>query len=337
LYVRTYNGQTIAAIGLTKAIHIYWRAMSIYQGPITDFRDHADLVEISCDDLIARPIRDLETGAVFPDPIDAFDCEQVAKAMLAVEMRDQPSQCNFEPILQPNPPDLGDLRIVFSESFDDDPGAEWTISSEGVYPEYVAANSEWRWTEEVPDGGDGGAFHAINSMLIGNCQPNGDDQSGVTRLESPVLEIPSSAERAILAFDHYVATEDGWDGGNLKISVNGGDWLPVPTEAFVFNPYNSAVIDTVTIDDEEVVNTNPLAGQAAFTGVDEASFSGSWGQSQVDLGAVAAPGDSIRVRWDFGIDGCTGFEGWFVDNVQIVVGGRAPLAFRRSRGRRTTP
>ncbi len=311
--------------------------MSIYQDPITDFADHADLIEISCGDLIARPIRDLQTGGVSPDPIDAFDCEQVAKAMLAVEMRDLPSQCDFEPILRPNPPGLGGMQVIYSESFANQPDAAWTIDTEGVYSEYRAADSEWRWTEEVPDGGDGGAFHAVNSILIGDCQPNSDDQSGVTRLESPVLQIPSSADAAILVFDHYVATEEGWDGGNLKISVDGGDWQAVPVEAFVFNPYNSTVIDTETINDEEIVNTNPLAGQPAFTGVDEASFRGSWGQSQVDLSLVSEPGDSIRVRWDFGIDGCNGVEGWFIDNVKLVVGGRAPLAVRRSDGRRITP
>ncbi len=33
----TYNGQTITGLGLTKAAHIYFRAMTFHQNPATDF------------------------------------------------------------------------------------------------------------------------------------------------------------------------------------------------------------------------------------------------------------------------------------------------------------
>jgi hypothetical protein len=55
---------------------------------------------------------------------------------------------------------------------------------------------------------------------------------------------------------------------------------------------------------------------------------GSWGQSQISLAAHAGPGDSIRLRFDFGADGCTGLDGWYVDNVlvctDVVTAGRVP-------------
>ncbi|MEU4418828.1 M4 family metallopeptidase, partial [Nocardia salmonicida] len=38
----TYNGKTITGLGLTKAAAIYYRAMTEYQTPTTDFADHAD-------------------------------------------------------------------------------------------------------------------------------------------------------------------------------------------------------------------------------------------------------------------------------------------------------
>ncbi len=38
--------------------------------------------------------------------IAAGDCAQVSKAMLAVEMRLPPTQCNYQPILAKNPPAL---------------------------------------------------------------------------------------------------------------------------------------------------------------------------------------------------------------------------------------
>jgi Zn-dependent metalloprotease len=333
----TYNGQTIAAIGMTKAAHIYWRAMSVYQGPTTDFAEHADVMELSCADLIGQPITSLATGATISDTIDAFDCKQVAKTMSAVDMRAQPL-CDFDVVLQQNPPTLPAGKVVFSENFSSHPGSDWTISSEGVFPEYDANLSAWQWTNDFPPGGDGGAFWAINSSFIGNCEPNDDDQSGVTGLESPAIEIPASAAGATLAFDHWLATENGWDGGNLKISVNGGEFQLVSAEAFLFNPYNSSVIASVTIDGQPIDNTNPLAGETAYTGTDEANVGGgSWGQSQIDLDFFAQPGDSVRLRWDFGIDGCTGFEGWYVDNVRVIAEGKTPLAVRRANGRRVAP
>ena len=38
----SYNGRSIDGIGLTRAAHVYWRAMSVYQVPLTDFALHAD-------------------------------------------------------------------------------------------------------------------------------------------------------------------------------------------------------------------------------------------------------------------------------------------------------
>ena len=30
------------------------------------------------------------------------------------------------------------------------------------------------------------------------------------------------------------------------------------------------------------------------------------------------PGDTIRLRFDFGMDGCTGIDGWYVDDVKVL-------------------
>jgi len=51
----------------------------------------------------------------------------------------------------------------------------------------------------------------------------------------------------------------------------------------------------------------------AFTGTDGGVANGSWGQSQVDLSNFAGPGDAIVLRYEFGVDGCSGIVGWYVD------------------------
>ncbi len=329
----TYNGQTVAPIGMTKAAHIYWRAMSVYQTPTSKLANHADALELSCMDLTGQGLTDLETGSISSEVIDASDCDQVAAAMQAVEMRDDPAQCGFDRVLAPNPPPVQPTNLLYSITFSSPPGSSWVTSNEGVFDEYDT-NRNWQWTASVPEGSYSGAMWAINSSLIGNCTT--DDQSGVLYLESPVITLPSYVSKTTLVFDHYMATEVGWDGGNLRISVNGGPWGPVPGSAFIFNPYNSSVIDTVTINEEEVQNTNPLAGEPAFTGLDEGELLSSWGQSQIDLGMFASGGDSVRFRFDFGNDGCTGVEGWYLANFKVLIDEAPELSVHRA-GRRVTP
>src|SRR4029450_6134749 len=43
----TYNGQAVTGIGLTKAAHIYFQAMTTYQTPVSGFPEHAAALEAS--------------------------------------------------------------------------------------------------------------------------------------------------------------------------------------------------------------------------------------------------------------------------------------------------
>ena len=307
----TYNGQTISGIGLTKAAHIYFRAMDVYQHPSTDFPDHADSIEQSCTDLIGVNLAGLLTGDPSGEIISSADCGSVEKAVLAVELRTPPVQCNFQPILDPNPPARCPSSCtevpVFSDDFET--GSEgWEVSHVAVTPADFT-DRDWVLTSTLPGDRPGTAFFAPNPN-IGTCGPGGDE-SGVLYLESPAIVVPAFAPKPLLTFDHYVATEAGWDGGNLKISVNGGAYTLVAPEDFTFNPYNTVLVPP------GAGNTNPLAGEPAFSGTDGGSVGGSWGRSHVNLDPYASPGDSIRLRWDFGNDGCTGVDGWYVDDVKI--------------------
>ena len=304
----TANGVAVTAIGLTRAAHIYWRAMSVYQLPLSDFRDHVEALDASCNDLVGAPLPDLLTGGASGVVIAPQHCAEIGNAMLATEMATWPSQCEFETILDPDPPMRPEPIEVLVESFDSDPGT-WTVTNVGVYSEYQAR--DWTWTQNLPEGGDGGAFFAVSDPNLGNCRPGSNDQSGVMYLDSPAVELPVAA-RPVLVFDHYVATEASFDGGNLRVSVNGGPFELVPAEAFLFNPYNGELSSSTS-------NHNPMAGESAFHGTNATTYRGSWGQSQVDLGAFARGGDTIVVRFAFGTDGCHGMDGWYVDNVRLLM------------------
>ncbi len=307
----SFNGRTIQGIGLTKAAHIWWRAMSVYQTRVSEFIDHADLVELSCHDLIGASLFDLATGNVSGEVVNATDCDQVAEAMIATEMRALPTQCNFPLVLQPEAPELPRFPTeVFFEPFDAAPGPEWTMSNEGVdLEDYVPR--DWVWTTDVPPGRDGGSVFATDDPMGGNCVFN--DQSGVMHLDSPPISIPDGSV-PVLVFDHYMASEPKGDGGNLRISVNGGPYELIPEEAFLFNPYNEML-------DGPDQSNNPNAGEPAFSGINAGSFlRGSWGQSQISLAGFARPGDTIRIRFDFSFDGCSGIDGWYLDSFSVRAG-----------------
>jgi Zn-dependent metalloprotease len=310
----TYNGQTIASIGLTKAAHIYFRASAEYQVQDSDFADHADALEQSCDDLIGQPLAAL-TGGPSGETISVSDCEQVTKAIEAVELRTAPAFCNFQPLLNPTPPALcgastttGGPDDIVSFDFESDPTGSWTGSRAATSPDFT--DRDWTWTDALPTGGDGSGFFAPNPN-IGTCAPGGDE-SGVLQLTSPDIVLPATTDFARATFEHWFATEAGFDGGNLKISVNGGAWQLVPPSELTFNNY-IAFLETAAAG-----NTNPLAGQPAWTGVNPGTVAGgSWGRTHVNIGSFAGPGDTIRLRWDLGSDGCAGRVGWYLDNVDV--------------------
>jgi hypothetical protein len=302
----SFNGHVVPALGLTKAAHVYWSAMTVYQVPASDFADHADALAQSCTDLLGVELIDLATGAPSGKTLTPADCAAVGEAIAAVELTAEPP-CDFEPLLEPDVPPPACGAVAFEEGFEGDRAADWTRTNAGVFAEYLPR--DWSFTGDVPPGGSGRAAFAIDSPAIGNCNEGDDDQSGVMHLDSPSIALGGTP---LVSFDHYVATEYRYDGGTLSISVNGGPWEPIEREEFPFNSYNAMLAAG-----GEHGSTNPLAGQSAFTGTDDGQVTGSWGTSQVDLSAHASAGDVIRLRFSFGVDGCNGVDGWYVDDVRV--------------------
>ncbi len=310
----TFNGQTVNAIGLTKAMHVWFRAKTQYQHPATDFADHADALEQSCSDLTGVNLASLTTGGPSGQTISASDCVQVGKAIAAVEFRTPPTQCGFQPLLAQSPPAVcpagKTAKKLFVDNFNNGTASadRWFETHAGVTSDFT--ERDWTVVGNLPEGRAGKAFFGIDYQG-GTCAPGGDE-SGVMHLDSPVITLPNTAPAPRISFDHWVATEAGWDGGNVKISVNGGAWQVIPATAFLYNGYNA------TLFTAGQGNTNPMAGQQAFTGSDGGSVDGSWGRSIIDLTGIANKKDKIQLRFDVGTDGCGGTFGWYVDDLQVV-------------------
>lgn len=313
---KTFNGQTVEGIGLVKALQIYFRAMAVYQVPSTNFAAHADALEAAASDLrlAGLDLPDFRTGEPSGETITEDDVEQVRRAMLAVEMRTPPAHCDFRPLLAPGAPEpCAGAGTIFSEDFEGGAGA-WALASEGLLPEWPDRN--WTVDASLPGGRAGSAAYASNPPLgdpeSGTCAAGGD-YSGRFTITSPAVELPADAGELRLGFDHYVATEAGYDGGQLRVSVNGGAFALVPQESYLFNAPNGPLAGPPPGDN----NTNPRAGELAWHGTDQGSLAGSWGTTVVDLSGIAGAGDRVQVQFELSQDGCNGVDGWYVDDVRL--------------------
>lgn len=308
-----YNGQVINGIGFTKAAHIFWRAQSQYLTATSDFDVLADALEAAATDLIGLNLEGLSTaGAAGPsgEVITSADLTDVLNTILAVELRINPDSCGYTPILAPIA-ELCEASVsnpVFYEDWESGLNG-WTVGQLPQNP-FSWDSRDWVLENNLPNGRTGNGVFGIDP-INGDC--GADLENGIIRLESPVINIPDYPNGTFdMSFNHYVATETNWDGGNIKYSLNGGAWNLLPVSAFIENPYNS------TINDTAAGNDNPMQGEVAFTGIDGGSVSGSWGTSVIDLSSIGVlPNSTVQFRFELGTDGCNGSEGWYLDEITI--------------------
>ena len=202
---------------------------------------------------------------------------------------------------------------IFEEDFESDPSPRWTISRESTDPTTFVPR-DWTWVHTLPDGRSGSGFFAPDPAASELCSLPSPGQIGVLLLESPAITLAGDLQgKLLLSFDHWVSLEEGYDGAQLMISVNGGPYFLVAAGSnadFISNPYNFVLFPF-----EE---NNPRAGQPAWSGVGGGLPDNSWGTTIVDLSRYAQPGDTIQLRWDMSTDYCFGTDyGWYVDNVNV--------------------
>ena len=308
----TYNGQTINSIGFTKAAHIFWRAQSQYLTQASDFNVFADAIEASCTDLIGMNLQGLSTtetaAGLSGEIISNTDLQNVNNALIAVTLRTDNS-CAYSTLLSTNTTPIcgaASTNPIFTEDWESGI-RNWTVTQHPVNAS-TWESRDWVIRTGLPKNRSGSGMYAPNPKN-GDC--NTDLENGMIRLESPTITIPNyTSGKFELAFNHSMSSELNFDGGNLKFSVDGGSWAIVPESAFTQNAYN------ITLDNTN--NDSPMKGQAAFSGTDEGSFDSVWGQSVIDLSSVGvAPNSNLKLRWEFGSDGCNGINGWYLDEIVV--------------------
>ena len=220
-------------------------------------------------------------------------------------------------VLEPDPPGLcmghGDLNSISLTDWET--GLEdWTVGTHDTAANFDTP--DWAVIESLPDSRPGKAAFVADLEAGDDCEF--EDITGALTLDSPPILIPADTPVPRVSVDHWFATEFGWDGGNIKISVNGAGFNLIPSSAFEFNPYKSTLFSAAQ------GNTNPLAGEDAFTGANDQQ-TGSWGQSHINLFGIAEAEDTIELRFDFGVDCGNGLIGWYVDEVEVYSCSAEPL------------
>ena len=157
------------------------------------------------------------------------------------------------------------------------------------------ADMGWEWGI---DSGTGNATHIWGTDL-GTNYPNYANYQLVT----PEFHIYGND--ILLTFSHYYDIEAGWDGGNVKISVDGGmTWE-------LINP----------------IGGYPDEAHSSCAGIpEEPCYAGNsyyWETAIFELAAYAD--EDVMFKFHFGSDAATEETGWFIDDVALYLAGRGSL------------
>lgn len=185
-----------------------------------------------------------------------------------------------------------DLLPMIIQDFSKNDGGFTVVNTDPAPPGpwlYSAANGQWAAEGSVDE--CGGPYNS--------------------QLNSPAYVAPQTDEVTLSFVHRYSFEGDLWDGGQVRISVNGGAFTAVPAENFTANGYAPGVIQGSGI----------LNGQRAFNGDSPGYAAGSFITSSAVLGTFNQ-GDTIVVQFLGGWDDCaTGSHpSWVIKSLQLAFG-----------------
>ncbi len=294
----TYNGQTVAGIGLTKAGKIEYRALTTYITSSSDFADDYDALTQSCEDLIGTA------------GITSGDCSQVQKALEAVEISDawpcSPTQAAVPAYC---PAGLGPVDFYADDM--EKAAGKWTTASllKGV-PNAWTANYFSKPTGSPKVYFQDFAKSQTHHLWGSDFEFASDSVVSMSKSVS----VPAGAR---MQFDHSYGFESDpsgfYDGGVIEGSLdNGKTWLEAGGLISNGATYGGVVSSGFG---------NPLATRLAFVGE-------SWGYTATQMNLSGLAGQNLRFRFRVGSDDAYANYGWFIDNLRMYtcdVGGSLQL------------
>lgn len=136
----------------------------------------------------------------------------------------------------------------------------------------------------------------------------------LSSLTTPTYQVYSN--KGMFSFMHWYEAQSRFDGGNVKVSVNGGPFQ-------VLTPLGGYPDSSMFMD-----FGNPLGGQPGYASV----LGTRWSKAVFNLSGIATEGNTIAIRFDFGSDNNTlRYRGWYIDEFYSDGFGTAgPLSVERN-------
>jgi ELWxxDGT repeat protein len=186
------------------------------------------------------------------------------------------------------------------------------------------------WTSEITTGSSGAnnwqrgtptktiissAFSAPNAWatkLNGYCDPNHN-----AYLLSPILNFSNINSDPILTFWHRFETYDSSpDGGVVEISINGAPWRILDNQLGTGLDYDT---DTSRSWYNKASGPNYLFRGNRYSTNNHATKTNGWILSKTKLNGVALQ-SNVRIRFKFTSGASTGYDGWAIDDINIIDG-----------------
>ncbi len=234
------------------------------------------------DTLAMSPIQtpDAYQGVIIPDLLNVGDYYEYQ--IVAV---DQSQNANKTRI-----PEAGYFRFYVKNSI------IYDFEFESSFQTITAGDWEWGTPTSGPN-----AAHSGSKLWATNLSGNYSD------VTESILEIPeislAGLDSAKLIFWHWYqneySSETFWDGGNIKISVDNGDFEVVTPQG----GYDGIIDNFNTF----------LGGEPCFGG--PAANGNFWHQEVIDLTPYVD--HSIKIRFHFASDEAVTEPGWYIDDVEI--------------------
>lgn len=266
----SFNGYTIVGIGMQKVAAIYYLVQTSYLTSGADYTDLYYAVGQACLSLVGAG-----------DGILASDCEEVQKALDAVEMNLSPN-ANYNPHAQVCAVNETP-ETLFHDDFES--GVSNWISRA------LSGTDLWWYSSGYSVSGE--------HMLWAEDAFNNSDATAEMNQD---IALPLD-RTAYLHFNHAFGFEyPNYDGGWVEVSLDGGatwstDGILIDAGRVYSGPISTA-------------RDNPNAGHIAF-------LDDSHGYLQTRFNLDTLRGESVRFRWRLSTD-MDGFDiGWFIDDVKV--------------------
>jgi bacillolysin len=296
-----FNGKTIKGIGIQKTAEIWYEAQANMLTSAADYNDLYYSLQTSCSILSGTPYSNAGSAQITQSPykiftpfamnryrssgITASDCQEVKKALDAVEMYARPpASCFTNPISMCS---VGYKPVpLFSDNLENPASGNWISGPSGSS----------RWYYPPPNY----AIYATSGRYnLWGDNPNQISDSYIAMTRSVALPVGSTP---YLHFKHAFAFEPIFDGGVIEFSTNqGATWHDAGTYFPISNGYNGSI---------STVFDNPLRGRQAFT-----YHSSGYTSSRLTLASIA--GNNVRFRFRIGTDSDVGNYGWYIDDINV--------------------